>query len=257
MVVSMRSELAGKEVFLYRDLPYARHFPHHGDHVLRALAAAGALLVRRAEDITGVFEDKVNAMAVYASQWKVSKILPIILDDARSSDRIPGLQETYYQMLRLPGEVPPVSEISLDRPIRTAFAAELRAWLGGAGTTPRLNVFVPLPPVRWDLVLGVLRDGLPGTTLRIFALPGTIPAGSSIVSGFTPQEVPTPKQLEELQAECDHAGEWTLVLGADVNRPRNGRSSRCLVAPNAGVLFTVWREEAGSRLRRLDQLRSA
>jgi LmbE family N-acetylglucosaminyl deacetylase len=248
VVVAMRSELESRRVFVYRDLPYARQFPHHPDHVLRALASAGAALVRRAEDITDVFEDKVSAMAVYASQWKASKIRPVILDDAQSSDRIPGLQETYYEMVALPRQVPRVSEMSFDRPGRAAFAAELAAWLSG-GPPPRLHIFVPVPPVRWGLVLEILSEGLPGTEILIHASTETMPPPSDLIPPrIAVREVPKLERLDDIQEGLDRAGEWTLVLGADKRR-RPAHSSRCLVAPSAGILSMVWRE-ARTALRR-------
>ncbi len=247
-LLAARSELEHRKIFLYRDLPYARQFPLHADIVLRALGAAGAKFVRRAEDITDVFEDKLNAVSVYASQWKVHKVRGPLLDDAQCSDRIPGLQETYYEMTEFPRYLPRVSDLSFDQPSRSALATRLDAWFEGAAASGRVNVLLPLPPIRCDLVFQMLRERFPRAKLCVFALPDYLDVDAADAAGIAVREVPTIDEMDEIQSRCELDGEWTLVLGGDPRRRRRAPSDRCLIAPSAGLVYMLSRE-ASSRLR--------
>jgi LmbE family N-acetylglucosaminyl deacetylase len=243
-VVAAQSELGKMRIILYKDLPYASQFPQQADFVLRALASAGATLVRRAEDIADVFEHKVDALSAYASQWKESKVRDAILDDAQCADRMPGLQETYYEMTKVPGHLPRVSEMSFDRRLRASFVARFRPWLDGIGASERLSVFVSVPPVRWERVIQMFSECFPGKRVCVFCLPECgPPMGFLIPPRVTLSEVSTVRDLDDIQASCESAEEWTLVLGADSRRQRGAHSERCLIAPTAGLLYTLWREE--------------
>jgi len=105
-------QLNGVRVSMYEDLPYAST-PGHSTQIRAALAAHGTQLVRQTEDVTDVFTEKVRAISVFASQFKISHMEPGIRQAAMREGQGNGhLCEVYHQV---EGDVTLPSEFELSR----------------------------------------------------------------------------------------------------------------------------------------------
>lgn len=64
-----------------------------------AFAERGTRLIRMTEDITEVFDEKLRVLSIYASQFKLSHIAPVIRSAAEHEGTRPEeLREAYYKM---------------------------------------------------------------------------------------------------------------------------------------------------------------
>jgi LmbE family N-acetylglucosaminyl deacetylase len=67
-----------KRIILYEDLPYAWEDPQSAQQLTGLLHQNGAKIDRTSIDITNVFDEKIDCLKIYASQWKVSMLRPNI-----------------------------------------------------------------------------------------------------------------------------------------------------------------------------------
>jgi hypothetical protein len=85
-------------------LPYAADAVGQATQIRAALASSGTRLVRCTEDITDVFEEKLRAASVYASQFKLSYIEPRLRGLAEREGGAAGkFGEAYHRIEGEPG----------------------------------------------------------------------------------------------------------------------------------------------------------
>jgi LmbE family N-acetylglucosaminyl deacetylase len=112
MLAESRNRFSGVPVVMYEDVPYATFFGHAAQ-IRSGLASSGTRVVRATEDITDVFEEKLRLLSLYASQFKIPFMEPIVRGLAEREGGGEGrLAETYH---RLEGEVRPPLESRLSR----------------------------------------------------------------------------------------------------------------------------------------------
>ena len=106
MVATHWEALGSKQLLLYEDLPYAWEDPQSARKLIDLLSRYGAKIERVPVEITSVFEEKMNCLKIYASQWKVSALRPKIEACARRviADRR-GYGESLWK-LREPPRLP-------------------------------------------------------------------------------------------------------------------------------------------------------
>jgi LmbE family N-acetylglucosaminyl deacetylase len=85
MIATHWDVLSSKQLLLYEDLPYAWEDPQSAYKLTDLLSRHGAKIERTPVDITSVFEEKINCLKIYASQWKVSALRPKIEECARQA----------------------------------------------------------------------------------------------------------------------------------------------------------------------------
>lgn len=114
MLSEWNGRIEGSSVCIYEDLPYNR--PSLASQIRESFERHGSVLQRCTEDITDVFEEKLRAVSVFASQFKRSYMEPRIRHSAERGDRgAEGrLEEVYY---RVEGGItsPPESEMAPNR----------------------------------------------------------------------------------------------------------------------------------------------
>lgn len=152
-------------VFAYEDLPYSQ--PAHAEGIRNALTKAGVEFEPQIEDITDVFEEKIQLLSVYASQFKVAAMAPRL--SAQVDGSIAKATEVMYRIGKV--ESAP-TEIELGPQQYRDLEQANRVWqfLGTHRTPKDMAIFVlPSGHVgRWSYVLQTLKKNFPHTTICIY-----------------------------------------------------------------------------------------
>jgi hypothetical protein len=170
MLAEAPNRFSGVPVVMYEELPYAAMLGHAAQ-IRTALSDCGTRLVRGTEDITDVFEDKLRAISIYASQFKVSAMAPGIRRLARLQASTAGkLAEAYY---RLEGQVrlPPESRLSFERAGLATLGSEVRGLRQDKRECRRMTV-IALPSGslgKWKRESASLVAAFRNADLRVYA----------------------------------------------------------------------------------------
>jgi LmbE family N-acetylglucosaminyl deacetylase len=170
MLAECRQRFSGVPVSMYEDLPYAG-VPGHAEQIRAALLEHGIRLVRSTEDVTNVFEEKLRAISVYASQFKLPFMEPKIRRLAEREGDAPGkLAEAFH---RLEGQVslPPEPLLARESAGLMAFQSGARALLTERTKRRRITVMA-LPSgslMRWRTDGESLAAAFPNADLRVYA----------------------------------------------------------------------------------------
>ncbi len=165
-----RQRFSGVPVVMYEDLPYAA-IPGHAEQIRAALSEHGTNLVRNTEDVTNVFEEKLRAISVYASQFKLAFMEPKIRRIAEREGGAAGkLAEAYH---RLEGQVflPPEPLLSRESAGLMALQSGLRALLTDRTKWRRMTVMA-LPSgslLKWRTASESLVAAFPNADFRVYA----------------------------------------------------------------------------------------
>jgi LmbE family N-acetylglucosaminyl deacetylase len=128
MLAEARDWFSGVPVRMYEDLPYASTLGH-AVQIRATLATCGTRLARATEDITDVFEEKLRLSSIYASQFKLSYIEPMLRTFAGREGGAAGrLAEVYHRVDGGP-RLPLESHLSRDWAGLAALDKELRSLL--------------------------------------------------------------------------------------------------------------------------------
>lgn len=156
-------------VAMYEDVPYTGLFPH-ADRVRKSLSDFGSGTDRRVEDITGVFEDKLRAVSVFGTQFKIGAIGPAIRRIAESAANAPGrLAESRYELKR-PVGLPPEIAMSWEGPGLDRLRQKIRLLTRRRKACQRMAV-IALPSGSmgtWVNTAKALRASLPATNFHLY-----------------------------------------------------------------------------------------
>ena len=117
MIATHWDVLSSKQLLMYEDLPYAWENPKSAHKHIDLLSGHGAKLESAPVDITSVFEEKINCLKIYASQWKLSALHPKIEQCARQAraDRR-GYGESLWKLREPPRSPSPAGHRQGDEP---------------------------------------------------------------------------------------------------------------------------------------------
>ena len=165
-----RSRFPNVQASMYEDLPYAST-PGHAERIRKALDSCGTKLIRATEDITDVFPEKIRAVSVFASQFKISHMEAGIRSAALRGGRTSGeLAESYYQV---EGDIHLPSEVQLSRECDGLTALENRAHALIRKRTKQHNITVIALPSgslgKWKTELESLQSAFPNAAFRFYA----------------------------------------------------------------------------------------
>jgi LmbE family N-acetylglucosaminyl deacetylase len=170
MLAEAHDRFSNVPVLMYEDLPYASE-PGHAEQIRATLASCGTRLVRATEDITDVLEEKMHLCSIYASQFKVSYIEPMIRGfAAREGGAARKFAEVYHVMegeRRLPLE----SHLSRDWSDMAALDTQVRSLLQKSTKCRRLTVMA-LPSGhlgKWRMDSEFLASAFPNSDLCVYA----------------------------------------------------------------------------------------
>lgn len=172
MLADAHRQFSTVPVQMYEELPYATE-PGQAEQIARALAGCGTRLLRATEDVSEMLNDKVRLSSIYASQFKVSYIEPIIRRFAGREGGASGrFTEVYY---RVEGErsLPAESHLARDWSGLAVLDTKLRSLLLKKGECRRLTIMA-LPPGqlgRWKTDSDSLVAAFPSADLRVYAPP--------------------------------------------------------------------------------------
>jgi hypothetical protein len=169
-LVEARERFKSVPVLMYEDLPYSGE-PGHAALISTTLATGGTRLVRTIEDITDVFEEKLRLSSIYASQFKLSYLEPMLGGFGRREGGWDGrLAEVFH---RVEGErcLPLESNLSRDRAGLQALGEALRSLLQKRMKCRRLRVMaLPSGHLRdWRIDSESLVSAFPNADLCVYA----------------------------------------------------------------------------------------
>lgn len=170
LLAQARQRFSGVPVLMYEDLPYAG-VRGHADLIRGALSEHGMRLSRKTEDVTDVFDKKLRAISVYASQFKISFIEPKIRRLAESEGDSQGRLAEAYHQLEGPVALPPEPQLSRECRGLVALRTGLRS-LGARETNLRHVAILALPSgslLRWGADSESIAKAFPGTRFRVYA----------------------------------------------------------------------------------------
>jgi LmbE family N-acetylglucosaminyl deacetylase len=160
-------------VCMYEDLPYAMT-PNHVTQLEAALTSGSTRLTRGREDITDVFQEKLRLVSVYASQFKLSYMEPILRKIGERETGVAGKFAESYHYLEGERKVPVESRLSPGAPALAALKTEVSGLLRQRTKVERLTV-VALPSGnlgRWKADSETLAEAFPNAHLAVYASEG-------------------------------------------------------------------------------------
>ena len=90
-------------IYMYEDIPYSLADPTNCSRIIEAIEDSGGTIEKHAEDITSVYDKKINIIKLFASQWKVNIIKPLVHECAKIKNKDEAtLTEKYIQLISLP-----------------------------------------------------------------------------------------------------------------------------------------------------------
>ena len=249
MLSEAREQFASLPVFLYEDLPYAAA-EGHAAQILTALKTCGAVLHSGSEDISDVFEQKMRAISVYASQFKRSAIEPEIRQLALQAGNQKTLAESFHQIESLHR---PPSELSLARSAAglKALASDLLPLIAKREDCRRLTLLA-LPSGhlgRWKHDQAILAQTFPKARLHLFLaerLAWQIPTNGSHGVSIKSIRGGWKHWAKALLREWFHFRTPTVILWWGAHQAPRGRIlMRCLLPFRRLLFSTSLREFCG------------
>jgi len=170
MLADARGQLGHVPVCMYEDVPYVLTVSHL-DRLETGLASHNVRISRRTEDITDVFEEKLRLASIYASQFKLSYMEPIVRKVAESEAGGAGRFAESYQYVERKSSLPRESRISSGAPALTSLKIEMSSLLRERTKIQRLTLVV-LPTGslgRWKANSETLAAVFPNAHFSVYA----------------------------------------------------------------------------------------
>jgi LmbE family N-acetylglucosaminyl deacetylase len=141
-----RGDGLAPRTFFYEDLPHVGRYPDQPEHIARAVEACDGELRRTVEDVGDVFDDKLEIVSAYASQFKMRFMKPLLVEHAEAAAGKAGARaEVFHELVRAPRTVPP-RRATTTQPARAGEVGEaLARWCRSPDDVRRLAVVAASP----------------------------------------------------------------------------------------------------------------
>ncbi len=155
-------------VEMYEEIPYERAVAQAAQ-IRSALASSGARLFRGVEDITGSFHEKLRAVSIYASQFKLSYMEGRLREVAQREGGAPGKLGEAYHCIEGRLRLPPESRLARNFAGLAALQTEIP--LPANTTACRRLILIALPSGhlgKWKANSESLAAAFPNADLRVY-----------------------------------------------------------------------------------------
>jgi LmbE family N-acetylglucosaminyl deacetylase len=155
-------------VEMYEEIPYERAVAQAAQ-IESALASTGTRLSKGVEDITDSFDEKLRAVSVYASQFKLSYMETRLREAAQRVGGAPGKLGEAYRRVEGPLRPPPESRLS--RNFAPLAALQTNIPLIANTTARRRLTLITLPSghlAKWKANSEMLATAFPNADLRVY-----------------------------------------------------------------------------------------
>ena len=170
MLADNRKQFRHLRVSMYEDLPYAAN-KGHAAQIRSAIVNCGGNLTRATEDITEGWQDKLRLVSIYASQFKLSYMEPILRKFAETENgKVGKFAEAYYDLATL-GSVPEESVLSREWEGLEKLRGAVQ-FVTSSNHAPRRLTIVALPSGqlgRWERLERSLVESFPKACFQIYA----------------------------------------------------------------------------------------
>ena len=170
MLADNQKQFCHLRVSMYEDLPYAAN-RGHAAQIRSAIVNCGGNLTRATEDITAAFQDKLRLVSIYASQFKLSYMEPMLRKFAEAESGKAGkFAEAYYDLATLVS-VPEESMLSREWEGLDKLRSAVQSLTFNEHTQLRLTIMA-LPSGqlgRWERVERFLVESFPKAEFHIYA----------------------------------------------------------------------------------------
>ncbi|MGC1374241.1 MAG: hypothetical protein WA824_19045, partial [Candidatus Sulfotelmatobacter sp.] len=170
MLSDNRKQFCHIRVSMYEDLPYAAN-EGHAAQIRSAIFNCGGNLTRATQDITVGFQDKLRLVSIYASQFKLSYMEPILRRFGESESGKAGMfAESYYDLGEL-GSVPEESTLSREWGGLDKLRSGAQSLTSNNHAERRLTI-IALPSGqlgRSGSVVGSLAESFPNADFQVYA----------------------------------------------------------------------------------------
>jgi len=158
-ILSKPELVEGRKVRLYEEVPYTVKWTGHADQVIAALRNAGARIEKEHVDINEAMTAKLHLVSIYASQFKMNYIKPLIEKSVR---------EVLYEVVTPPSmTVDPISCYADSHHV-FEMAREIAPWVGRHKSASLVRLFVLTPFGRWAQDMQLLLDLFPQARFEVF-----------------------------------------------------------------------------------------
>jgi LmbE family N-acetylglucosaminyl deacetylase len=161
---------SGRTIRFYQEVPYASRFRGFSERIVRALSAAGAVLIPEPSPV-GDLAHKLRLVSVYGSQFKLEVMRDDVEESARLAGGGTGPAEMFWRVERLPRTLEPES-LFVDAPLVREAAPRVRTWARRNRDAHRIRLLLLLPPGRWREDMEDLLARFPRATFEVYASPG-------------------------------------------------------------------------------------
>jgi len=169
MLAEARGRFSNLPVIMYEDLPYAVESKHSAQ-IQAALASAGTRFIPGREDITDVFRQKMRLVSIYASQFKLSYMEPLLRKLAERETGVPGMFAEAYHQLVGERKLPLESQLSPEASGLATLKREVRGLPRERTILGRLTVLA-LPSGhlgRWETDSKTLAEAFPNAQRQFY-----------------------------------------------------------------------------------------
>jgi len=155
---------------LFQDVPYDSNFSNHTMAVINGLKHSGANIVAEPQPIDSVFEQKLNLLSIYASQFKVSALQKEIKASSRLDAGATGMVEHFWHLEMRPTTLDALS-LYIDKEVVEQTALKLSRWVRLHIGAKQIRVLVLMPAGRWAEDFQFLMEAFPHACFDVYVSP--------------------------------------------------------------------------------------